>query len=312
MLETHCAVQTQSWPQQTSVCFRLVQHFIANNKHVKTGATTGCAATRLTSLTPTAHSLFHIFNNGLPPLHSTHPKYLDLLRTDVFIIDEYSMLKAEMLNCIIYRLLQVHKLLNDKDSLFDKVCHSNHYSTGMPTNTGNVTGHAHAVHFVQVLILLVGDMYQLPPVCTCRQRSSTSQDADDTVAFCQTCHITSSMYWSRAQHHSLTASVRHAKDLPFLSFLNLIRTTKPTQQQIDDSIGHCRKPEVRKFTQCLLQPSIAHLPINRKHSWLCRAMLWLIAPMTPKLSAHIVQPWKSSMMRFCMRYFPLRPYWTLP
>ena len=77
------------------------------------------------------HSTFHLYKNSVPPVYSTDARYTQLLETDVFIVDEYSMLKADILNCLIYRLLQVHKLLGNTQQLLDKVCSIHRYDSNL-------------------------------------------------------------------------------------------------------------------------------------------------------------------------------------
>jgi hypothetical protein len=74
---------------------------------------------------------------------------------------------------------------------------------------------------------------QLPPVCYCK-----NVNEDDV---CGVCHIINSPYLNpgtdedRALVHvyQLKTSVRHQADLPFSTFLNIIRDRRPTQHELD-------------------------------------------------------------------------------
>ena len=117
---------------------------------------------------------------------------------------------------------------------------------------------------MQVLIVLVGDLYQLPPVCRCLSQRRNVLDADALVpSVCATCHITKSLYWPGVTHHTLTASIRHASDPAYVSFLDIVRTSSPTQELIDSVLQQRMTTKVRG-SQFLL---IAHChTFNRFHS----------------------------------------------
>ena len=78
-------------------------------KTVRLCATTGAAAIRLSKRGVTAHSLFALpaGSSILCGLSPTNPTYEKLVSTNVFIIDEMSMLTAGLFGCILHRLLQV-------------------------------------------------------------------------------------------------------------------------------------------------------------------------------------------------------------
>lgn len=57
--------------------------------------------------------------------------------------------------------------------------------------------------------------------------------APPTASLCTSCHISSSPFWQAATVIRLKASVRHAEDPKFAQFLNIIRTRRPTQAEID-------------------------------------------------------------------------------
>lgn len=82
------------------------------------------------------------------------------------------------------------------------------------------------------VILLVGDHYQLPAVCHHFRGEYRGR-------LCEECHLSNSSEWSNIQWHHLRHSVRQARDPGFLDFLNIIRTTVPTQEQVDAALGSC-------------------------------------------------------------------------
>lgn len=81
--------------------------------------------------------------------------------------------------------------------------------------------------FSQKLILLFGDLAQLPPVC--KHRGNV----------CHRCNIASSAYISAGIQHNMTFSVRHASDPEFLQFLDTIRTRQPTEHEIRQVLSQC-------------------------------------------------------------------------
>jgi len=78
--------------------------------------------------------------------------------------------------------------------------------------------------FETKLVLLVGDLAQLPPICkhTLRQND----------ILCKSCHVKSSPCWKMAQQHFLSISMCHATNPKYLQFLNIIREKKPTTKEI--------------------------------------------------------------------------------
>jgi hypothetical protein len=78
--------------------------------------------------------------------------------------------------------------------------------------------------FQNKLILLVGDLAQLPPIY-----KHTLQN-DELI--CKGCYITSAPYWSLATQHHLSISVHHITNLEYLQFPNIIHTRQPTQEEI--------------------------------------------------------------------------------
>jgi hypothetical protein len=86
------------------------------------------------------------------------------------------------------------------------------------------------------LVILVGDRYQLPPVCY--HQAKRGADDDPTAELCKKCHIAFGDFWKMCDHFELQNVHRFVQDSAWLQFLGLIRKTKPTQQQIDDVMGH--------------------------------------------------------------------------
>ena len=85
-----------------------------------------------------------------------------------------------------------------------------------------------------VTIVLVGDNAQLPPVCKCRRFKPCSDDEQEELKLCSTCHLSSSPLWSYANVTRLTAvSYRLRGDRIWLCFLNLCRARAPTQEEVD-------------------------------------------------------------------------------
>ncbi len=100
---------------------------------------------------------------------------------------------------------------------------------------------------------------QLPPVCTCLRRAGHANaaaaaateaaaagapgaDLDgagpvDEAPLCEDCHIASNPFFQAAPKYRLPASVRHARDPVFAAFLDVIRSRRPTQAEIDAVFG---------------------------------------------------------------------------
>jgi ATP-dependent exoDNAse (exonuclease V) alpha subunit len=132
-------------------------------------ATTGAAALRLSSNTSTTHTLFHIPSRGyLTPLPEPSTVLERLHSADVIVIDEMSMMISYMLCTVEHRLKQTCK-----DTI---------------SNT-----------FYNKLVLLVGDLAQLPAICV------HSPKVPDII--CRCCHISSAPCWATALQHKLEISV---------------------------------------------------------------------------------------------------------
>jgi hypothetical protein len=127
-------------------------------------ATTGAAAVRLSSVAKIVHSAFRIPKDGRPlaTMLPTDAMFEAILKADVIVIDEMSMLTSHVFNLLMYRL-------------------------------GLVVGCPYSA-LQSKLLLLVGDHAQLPAVCHCSQSSQptlvdlqpTSEEKDK---ICGKCHI---------------------------------------------------------------------------------------------------------------------------
>ena len=87
------------------------------------------------------------------------------------------------------------------------------------------------------LVLLVGDLAQLPAIC---MHSPKSPDI-----LCRGCHITSALCWAAAKHHTLRLSIRHATNPTYLQFLNIIRKRVPSELEIEAALAECFVTEER-------------------------------------------------------------------
>jgi hypothetical protein len=179
----------------------LAQHFQIQNKLVLLSATIGAAALRFSSNASTAHTLFRIPSRGyLSPLPEPSTVLERLHSADVIVIDEMSMMTSYMLCTVEHRLKQACK-----DTISNTFCNK--------------------------LVLLVGDLAQLPTICV------HSPKAPDII--CRCCHISSAPCWASAEHHKLQISVRHATDPTYLQFLNIIRDREPTESEIEATLSTC-------------------------------------------------------------------------
>jgi hypothetical protein len=104
--------------------------------------------------------------------------------------------------------------------------------------------------FETKLVLLVGDLAQLPLICkhTLRQND----------ILCKSCYVKSMPYWKMAQQHFLSISMHHATDPKYLQFPNIIWEKKPTIKEIQ-----------KLFSPCCLQIQEIDFPIDRTTTILC-------------------------------------------
>jgi hypothetical protein len=188
----------------------LAHYFRAQGKRVYLAATTGAAAVRLApGDAQTVHSAFALptrnqFFTSLPPGHIVLQHLRD---ADVIVIDEMSMLTVETLDAAMYRIQQALRPLLSQAQLQDWLRYKR--------------------------IVLVGDHAQLPPVCRCRVQPHQ---------VCMKCHVTRSVYWAKACVHRLVTIVRHAGDATLLAFLRLVRSARPTAEDIERVLAPCYRP----------------------------------------------------------------------
>ena len=127
------------------------------------------------------------------------PVLTKLKNADVIIIDEMSMMTSNMLCAMEQRLRQ----------------------STLTTCTFS---------FQNKLVILVGDLAQLPAICT---HTPTAPDI-----ICRACHITSAPCWTIAKH-TLQTFVRHSSDPLYLKFLNIIRHRPPIESEIYHTLIAC-------------------------------------------------------------------------
>jgi ATP-dependent exoDNAse (exonuclease V) alpha subunit len=172
---------------------------LLKNKVILT-ATTGCAASRLSSKASTFHSTFHIQCKGyVRPLQEFSVEFQILKETDVIIIDEMSMVTSTLLQSVETRLWQIE---NDTNEPY----HSK-------------------------LVILVGDHAQLLAICHYR--------LSDIENYCQKHYVYNAIHWNFATYHTLKTSIRHAKDPEYCSFFNIIHCRAPTKEEISSILNNC-------------------------------------------------------------------------
>lgn len=150
----------------------LTTHFIGCNKNIILTASTGATATRLSSLAKIVHFQFKIPSSKKLYPESLSPsdfRSIAINEADVIIIDEISMLTRITFDMVVRQIVTI-----TNGTLLDP--------------------------FSQKLILLFGDLAQLPPVC--KHRGNV----------CHRCNIASLAYISAGIQHNMTFSVRHASD----------------------------------------------------------------------------------------------------
>ena len=177
----------------------IIQYFQKYDKIIIFSATTGATALRLSKSASTVHTIFRIPTHGylsvLPELNLVLTK---LMNADIIIIDEMSMMTNNMLCGVEQRLRQ----------------------NTLTTCT-----------FQNKLVILVGDLAQLPAIC------AHTPKAPDII--CRACHIASAPCWAIAKQHTLQTFVRHSSDPLYLEFLNIIRHRPPTKTKIEHTLNAC-------------------------------------------------------------------------
>lgn len=198
---------------KTFLAKKLAVEFEQRGKTVLISASTGAAAVRLSERAQTIHKAFMLPVLGqLIPLRPNHIVHQLLAAADVIFLDEYSMVTANTLNYVVYRLQQICTAINKPLS--------------------------------SKTLVLFGDPAQLPPICRHHKKQpSPAEDSDDEedviTDICSKCHISASVVWPHCCHHYLSTSMRHAGDPAHIAFLNIIRQRKPTAAEIMAHLGSC-------------------------------------------------------------------------
>ena len=96
------------------------------------------------------------------------------------------------------------------------------------------------------ILLLVGDLAQLPSVCRHgkRQRGRKAKRSATAQPLCALCHLLRCPIYRdpATTHHNLNAVYRQASDEEFGNFLHAARVGRPTQALIDQVLGGCFRP----------------------------------------------------------------------
>jgi hypothetical protein len=128
------------------------------------------------------------------------------LHADVIVIEEISMLPSDVYNMLMLKI--------------EGVLRNERYADTCPLRNK--------------LIILVGDLQQLPPVCR--------QHKIDRASYCRTCHISSTAWWQQRVQHELSSNVRHAHDSLVrwgLQWRNWHSAGHPPQRQRPHVPHHC-------------------------------------------------------------------------
>ena len=182
---------------------KYIIHTLRQRMRVLCAAPTGIAATRLSKYATTINKAFDFGRgNGMlnKPWNATKHENMLLVNCDAYVIDEIGMLNK-----------------HQSFILGNKVQHATNTFTSMQDALN------------KKLIIFVGDLCQLPPVCF----HSSSLLPNSNVSFCQTCHITQAPLWQYVKTLTLTQPMRQQTDEPLVSFLNKARTQTPTESDID-------------------------------------------------------------------------------
>eukprot|EP00200_Dunaliella_tertiolecta_P000469 CAMPEP_0202365006 /NCGR_PEP_ID=MMETSP1126-20121109/16184_1 /ASSEMBLY_ACC=CAM_ASM_000457 /TAXON_ID=3047 /ORGANISM="Dunaliella tertiolecta, Strain CCMP1320" /LENGTH=484 /DNA_ID=CAMNT_0048959757 /DNA_START=537 /DNA_END=1988 /DNA_ORIENTATION=+ len=187
----------------------LTHKYRETGRMVSISATTARAARNLSVFGRTIHSAFGLEVKSLRSLRPWAPFGGDMIlirETDVFIIDEMSMLTHDQLYYVMMRIKSASGYKDMQELLANK------------------------------LIILTGDLFQLPPVCAHKVTMN-----DDGSTICKKCHLTSSIFWNETEKFDIEGSVRHNADPAFAQFCNVIRKQIPTQNQIDSTLSACMR-----------------------------------------------------------------------
>jgi len=224
---------------------KLIRYLDRLQKHsLLLSASTGAAATLLSTRARTVHSAYAVPGRGhaLTPLSPNDSRFVLIAASDVFIIDEHSMLTAADFNIVMTRICRIVD-----------------------------PNHPLAV-LQERLIIMVGDAQQLPPVCYCNRTRG------DAPIFCARCHISSSFWWRQGTHLQLTESVRQQSDPDWNAFLNIIRVRKPTDDEIHDALFQCFVTEAEAISLIETDPSCTilcthHIDVEKFNTIALRANL---------------------------------------
>ena len=183
----------------------LIQHYAnTTNEKVILVAPTGVAALHIKG--QTIHSVFH-FNNHVNPssdLKLPHGKARRLLQElDMLIIDEISMVRADLLDCI---------------------------DASLRVNRQSIDA------FGGVQVIMTGDLYQLPPVLTLEEEPAFKQVYPGPHFF----HAR--VFKTLAFHMVELDQVYRQKDETFLTLLNVIRDGSISDEQISQINKTCVRP----------------------------------------------------------------------
>ena len=176
------------------------------NKKIAIGAPTGIAAVNASGVT--LHSLFQlpigIFLPGKTKLpgNLSSEKRLLLREMELLVIDEVSMVRADLLDAIDQVLKETRKI---------------------PAPFGGIQ------------VLYIGDLYQLSPV-------ATGDELEKLGAFYDSLFFTSSNVFKESNPVCIELeSIYRQKDPAFISVLNNIRTGSTNQEDINLLNSYCRK-----------------------------------------------------------------------
>jgi hypothetical protein len=105
------------------------------------------------------------------------------------------------------------------------------------------------------VLVLVGDLAQLPPVCphTRKRLPEVEEDEENAnkktgeegvapemkIVFCKGCHITQAHSWQFIERLELVTIMRQVADTPFSEFLARLRESTPSQEAIDSVLKEC-------------------------------------------------------------------------
>lgn len=174
-----------------------------------TATTTTAAQRLLVTAADTVHAACQVPVHGsLSPMRQLAVASIALQMAGIVICDEFSMLTAATLNVITSRMSQA-----------------------------TPKGHHRKV------LLLVGDLGQLPPICRHGSRRLRGVELpDDLPGLCPHCHLLRSDEFKQGRHLRLSKVYRQAEDVQFAEFLNEVRDAAPTAHRLHQILGACFVP----------------------------------------------------------------------